>query len=102
VYHRVLQRIEAMQVPLSEARLAMVFSHADLLPTSGGDVAQWARRELGLGNLVRSARLNFREVGFFRTAAVAAEDGTVDCSIGELLRWMLAGSGLSLPGEDDD
>ncbi|MGO9220153.1 MAG: hypothetical protein ACLP5E_20690 [Streptosporangiaceae bacterium] len=72
------------------------------MPASGGDVADWTSRELGPGNLVRSARQNFREVRFFRTAAIAAEDGTVDGSIAELLRWVLAGSGLSLPGEDDD
>ena len=102
VYHRVYQQIEAMHVPLSEARLGVVFSHADLMPTSGGDVAEWACRELGLSNLVRSARQNFQEVQFFRTAAVAAKDGTVDASIAGLLRWVLAGSGLGLPGEDDD
>jgi hypothetical protein len=102
VYHRVYQQIEVMRVPLSEARLAVVFSHADLMPTPGGDVAEWACRELGLSNLVRSARQNFQEARFFRTAAVAAKDGTVDASIAGLLRWVLAGSGLSLPGGDDD
>ena len=102
VYHRVYQQIQAMCVPLSEARLAVVFSHADLMPASGDDVAEWACRELGLSNLVRSTRQNFKEVRFFRTAAVTAEDGTVDGSIAVLLRWVLAGSGLALPGEDDD
>ncbi len=102
MYHRVYQQMEAMQVPLSEARLAVVFSRADLMPASGGDVAEWACRELGLGNLVRSARQSFQQVRFFRTAAVAAKDGTVDASIAVLLRWVLAGSGLSLPGEGDD
>lgn len=102
VYHRVYQQIQAMCVPLSEARLAVVFSHADLMPASGDDVAEWACRELGLSNLVRSTRQNFKEVRFFRTAAVTAEDGTVDGSIAVLLRWVLAGSWLALPGEDDD
>jgi hypothetical protein len=80
----------------------VVFSHADLMPASSGEVAEWACRELGLSNLVRSTRQNFQEVRFFRTAAVAAKDGTVDGSIAVLLRWVLAGSRLILPGEGDD
>jgi Double-GTPase 2 len=102
VYHRVYQQIQAMRVPLNEARLAVVFSHADLMPACGADVAEWACRELGLSNLVRSTRQNFKEVRFFRTAAVTTEDGTVHRSIAVLLRWVVAGSGLTLPGEDDD
>jgi Double-GTPase 2 len=102
VYHRVYQQIESMYVPQSEARLAVVFSHADLMPTSGGNVAEWACRELGLSNLVRFTRQNFQQVRFFRTAAITAKDGTVDGSIGVLLRWVLAASELSLPGETDD
>ena len=102
VYHRVYQQIQVMRVPLDEARLAVVFSHADLMPASGGDVAEWACRELGLSNLARSTRQNFKEVRFFRTAAVTGEDGTVQGSIAVLLRWVLADSGLTLPGEDDD
>ncbi len=102
MYHRVYQQIQAMGVPLSEARLAVVFSHADLMPASDDDVAEWACRELGLSNLVRSTRQNFKEARFFRTAAITAEDGTVDGSIAVLLRWVLAGSRLTLPGEDDD
>jgi hypothetical protein len=101
-YYRVHQQIEAMHVPLGQARLAVVFSRADLTPAPGVDVAEWACRELGLGNLVRSARQNFSEVRFFRTAAVTDEDGTVDDSIVVLLRWVLTGSRLTLPGDDDD
>jgi Double-GTPase 2 len=118
VYHRTSQQIEEMGVRLSEARLAMVFSHADRIDRPGGDVAAWASRELGLGNLVRSATLNFKETGFFCTAAVvrpecagqpesdgkpeSTDNKLVDRSIACLLRWVLAGSRLTLPGDDDD
>ena len=121
-YHRTYQQIEERGVPLSEARLAVVFSHADCIDPPRGDVADWARRELGLGNLVTSAIQHFKEAGFFCTAAVArlkcpadpkcptdkvagpecAAGKSVDRSIGRLLYWVLAGSRLALPGEDDD
>ena len=70
VYHRTYQQIKEMGVALSEARLAVVFSHADQIDRPEG-AAEWARRELGLGNLVTSARQNFKETGFFCTAAIA-------------------------------
>ena len=59
-------------------------------------MAVWARDELGLGNLVRSARLNFREACFFHTAAVMT-DGVMHESIPALMRWVLARSGVDLP-----
>lgn len=106
VYTRTYQRIEEMGVPLGEARLAVVFSHADQIDRPQGDVAAWARRELGLGNLVTSAMHNFKETGFFCTAAVAgpkcAAEKSVDRSIARLVRWVLANSRLTFPGDDDD
>jgi hypothetical protein len=105
VYHRTYQQIEEMGVALGQARLAVVFSHADQIERPD-DVAGWARRELGLGNLVTSARQNFKETGFFCTAAVAgpkcAAEKSVDKSIARLLRWVLAGSRLTFPGDDND
>jgi hypothetical protein len=97
-YQQAHQEIEAMGVQLSRTRLAVVFSRADLIEVPDEDVAAWAGEELGLGNLVRSARLNFREACFFRTAAVMA-DGVMHESIPALMRWVLTHSGLTSPGE---
>ena len=85
-----------MGMRLRKARLAVVFSRADLIDTRTEDVAIWARDELGLGNLVRSARLNFGEACFFHTAAVMT-GGVLDESIPALLRWVLARNGIDLP-----
>jgi len=95
-YQQAHQEIEAMGMRLRQARLAVVFSRADLIDTPAEDVAIWARDELGLGNLIRSARLNFGEARFFRTAAVIT-GGVMDESIPALLRWVLARNGIDLP-----
>jgi len=52
----------------------------------------------GLGNLVRSAQLNFKEAAFFFTAAVMAGD-VIHESISTLLRWVLRGHGIDPPRE---
>lgn len=98
-YQIALQEIGAMRVPLRKSRLAVVFSRADLTDDPPGDVAGWACDELGLGNLVRSARLNFHEARFFHTAAVLT-DGGMHESIPALLRWVLSAEGPDLPQED--
>jgi hypothetical protein len=97
-YQQAHQEIEAMGVQLSKAYLAVVFSRADLIDMLDDDVATWATDELGLGNLVRSARLNFKEACFFHTAAVMA-DGAMHKSVPELIRWVLARNGVHLPGD---
>jgi hypothetical protein len=97
-YQQTHQQIEAMGVPLKKARLAIVFSRSDLIGTLDGDVTEWARTELGLGNLIRSTMQNFREVRYFRTAAIMESDGSVDSSIAELMRWVMAREGVQLPG----
>ena len=97
-YQQAHQEIEAMGVQLSKTRLAVVFSRADLIDAPGDDVEAWACDELGLGNLVRSARLNFKEACFFHTAAVMV-DGTMHKSIPALMRWVLTHNGVNLPGE---
>ena len=96
-YQQTYQQIEAMGVRLRTARLAVVFSRADLTGMPEGDVAGWASGELGLGNLVRSVRQNFREASFVNTAAVMAEDGAVHPSVAALMRWMLARDRVKLP-----
>ena len=97
-YQQTHQQIEAMGVRLKKARLAVVFSRADLIGTADSDPAGWARKELGLGNLVRSTTQNFKEVRYFRTAAVMDLDGHMHKSIATLLRWVLAREGVELPG----
>jgi double-GTPase-like protein len=98
-YQQTHQEIEAMGVPLRKARLAVVFSRADLIGTPDGDPAEWARCELGLGNLIRSADHSFKETCFFHTAAVMKADGAMDESVAALMRWVLAGDGVALPGD---
>jgi Double-GTPase 2 len=98
-YQQTHQEIEAMGVPLRKARLAVVFSRADLIGTPEGDPAEWARCELGLGNLIRSADHSFKETCFFHTAAVMKADGAMDESVAALMRWVLAGDGVALPGD---
>lgn len=97
-YQQAHQEIEAMGVRLRETRLAVVFSRADLIDEPAADVAAWACGELGLGNLVRSARLNFGQTCFFRTAAVMT-GGAIHESIPALMRWVLGDSGVDLPEE---
>jgi Double-GTPase 2 len=96
-YQQTHQEIEAMGVRLRKARLAVVFSRADLIGMSGGEVSEWARRELGLGNLIRSAAANFKETGYFRTAAVTDANGVMHQSIAELMRWVMSREGVDLP-----
>jgi len=98
-YQQAHQEIEAMGVRLRKARLAVVFSRADLTGPAGMDVAEWASAELGLGNLVRSARLTFGQACFFHTAAVMS-DGVMDESVPGLLRWVLARHDFALPSPD--
>lgn len=97
-YQQAHQEIEAMGVRLRKAHLAVVFSRADLIDAPTEDVAAWARDELGLGNLVRSAQLNFREARFFHTAAVMT-GGVMHESIPALMRWVLARNGVDFPEE---
>ncbi len=97
-YQQTHQQIEAMGVELKKVRLAVVFSRADLIGMPDGDVTEWARSVLGLGNLIRSTTQNFKEARYFRTAAVMDAEGLMDKSIAELMRWVLAREGVDLPG----
>ena len=96
-FHQAYQAIEAMGVRLKEARLAVVFSKGDKIDGPDGDAAEWADRELGLGNLVRSVELQFKESRFMCAAAVMKGEDIHE-SIAVLLRWMLADEGVALPG----
>jgi hypothetical protein len=61
-------------------------------PTDGEEIREWLENRLGLGNLVRSMRTEFRETRFFRTAAVTGADGLVDPSVAALAEWCLGPS----------
>jgi ribosomal protein S27E len=95
-YDQAHPEIEAMGVRLRSARLAVVFSRADLIEQAPVDIADWATEVLGLGNLVRSARLNFRETSFFFTAAVMKNE-VMHPTIPVLLRWVLTHEGVTVP-----
>jgi hypothetical protein len=97
-YQQTHQQIEAMGVPLKKARLAVVFSRADLIGLPDGDVTEWARQELGLGNLIRSTTQNFKEARYFRTAAIMDGHGILHQSVVELMAWLMAREGVNLPG----
>jgi Double-GTPase 2 len=97
-YQQAHQAIEGMGGHLKEARLAVVFSKADKIDPPDGDVAEWAERDLRLGNLVRSVRLQFKDSLFVCAAAVMTETG-IHPSIARLLRWMLGDEGVTLPGD---
>jgi len=96
-FYQVLHAIEAMKVNPKETRLAVVFSKADKFDPPEGDVAGWAERELGLGNMVRLVRIQFKDSLFLCAAAVMEDEG-IHPSIATLLRWMLADQAVTVPG----
>ena len=55
--------------------------------------------QVGLGNLIRSVHHSFKETCFFHTAAVMNADGAMDESVAALMRWVLTGDGVALPGD---
>ncbi|MFG2986640.1 hypothetical protein ACGFYQ_36270 [Streptomyces sp. NPDC048258] len=100
VFARSVQAVAAMGAPLKRSRLAVAISKTDLLAghgpgadrLDGGDDARtWLCDVLGLHSLVRTMELDFEEVRFFRTAAVADEDAHVDGSITGFVEWCLQG-----------
>jgi hypothetical protein len=97
-YQQTHQEMEAMGVRLKKARLAVVFSRADLLDKPDGQsVGDWAEETLGLGNLARSVRLEFGDVEFFRTACVLEDGGQLHPSMVDLTRWLVTSDGITLP-----
>ena len=101
-YQQTHQQMDAMGVRLKKARLAVVFSRADVLEDINGQPAEdWATDTLGLGNLIRSARLEFGETAFFRTASVISANGDLHPSLTQLARWLIAPDGITLPEQQD-
>ncbi|MFE0516230.1 hypothetical protein [Streptomyces sp. NPDC058964] len=98
VFGRSVQTVRTMGTPLDRARLAVAISKTDLLAGHGlvperlddSDTARdWLCERLGLRNLVQTMDLEFGEVRFFCTAAVAGDDDRVDDSIGRFVQWCL-------------
>lgn len=88
IYQQSADRILDLGGSPKRSRLAVVFSRADVLGASGReDLEAWAG-DMGLGGLLRLARLDFKEVALFHTAAVV-RDGRLDPSIPPLLTWLL-------------
>ncbi|MFD9880874.1 hypothetical protein ACFWZT_05380 [Streptomyces alboflavus] len=101
VFSPSVQTVHTMGKRLDKARLAVAVSKRDLLagqpallpdpPDDSDAIRTWLRERLGLRNLVRAMDLEFGEVRFFCTAAVADERGRVDPSIGVFVEWCLRG-----------
>lgn len=95
-YEQVERQYAARGRSLRRARLAIVFSRNDLiagtaLDPGGRDPTEWAEHQLGLGNLLRSARGAFRETRVFVAATVVHPEGRPDPSLVELVRWIMDG-----------
>ncbi|MDT0267515.1 hypothetical protein RM844_14590 [Streptomyces sp. DSM 44915] len=103
VFQQAVQAVRQMGAPLDRARLAVAVSKLDLIQGSGRldgvrtddseAVAEWLTRELGLGNLVRSMRHEFRDTRIFLTAAIALGESEVHPSLPPLLAWCFGGQG---------
>ncbi|AZK92958.1 MULTISPECIES: TRAFAC clade GTPase domain-containing protein [Streptomyces] len=99
VFARSVQTVRTMGTRLDRARLAVAVSKTDLLAgqpallperLDHSDTArEWLCEGLGLRNLVKTMDLEFDEVRFFCTAAVADGEGRVDPSIASFVDWCL-------------
>jgi len=89
-YDKALEQIKAMGLESRDVRLAVVFAQADRVDSPDRKVVRWARRELGLGDLVNSVRRDFKESRFF-----CADVGKYSHSA-SLLRWLLVADGVAL------
>ncbi|WP_353940736.1 hypothetical protein ABII15_03325 [Streptomyces sp. HUAS MG91] len=101
VFARSVQTVRTMGTRLDRSRLAVAVSKRDLLsgrsallPDSPDDtesVRKWLSERLGLRNLVETMDLDFGEVRFFCTAAVADDEGRVDPSVTTFVDWCMNG-----------
>lgn len=99
VFSRSVQTVRTMGTRLDKARLAVAVSKRDLLtgqpallpdrPDDSDTTREWLCERLGLRNLLKTMDLEFGEVRYFCTAAVADEEGRVDPSIAVFVDWCL-------------
>jgi hypothetical protein len=106
-YDEVVSRLRDSGVPASTQKLAVVVSKADLLrsaglrlPADSDAIAQWLW-DIGVHNLVMSARHEFAEVRFFTVASQNVPPGGFD-DPGAPLRWLLTSHGVRLPAYPAD
>jgi hypothetical protein len=107
-YGEVVSRLRDSGVEAKGQRLAVVVSKTDLLgigglvlPEHSDAISDWLM-EMGVHNLVLSARREFAEVRYFAVASIAAPLATRrPRDPGAPLRWLLAARGLKLPGDPD-
>ncbi|MGW2422064.1 TRAFAC clade GTPase domain-containing protein [Streptomyces sp. NPDC001709] len=99
VFARSVQTVRTMGTRLDKARLAVAVTKRDLLtgqpallpdrPDDSDTAREWLCERLGLRNLVKTMDLEFGEVRFFCTAAVADDQARVDPSIAAFVGWCL-------------
>jgi hypothetical protein len=102
-YGEVVSRLRDSGVPAQRQKLAVVISKADLLrnagislPAAGSEaIASWLE-DLGLHNIVMSARRDFAEVRYFTVASQDTAATSADHPFAPL-RWLLTAHGVRLP-----
>jgi hypothetical protein len=101
-YGEVVSRLRDGGVPAGSQRLAIVISKADLLratglvlPSESAAIAQWLT-DVGLHNIVMSARREFAEVRYFTVASQNVAADHLD-DPGVPLHWLLTAHGVRLP-----
>jgi len=106
-YTEVVSRLRDSGVKAAEQRLAIVVSKADLLiaggiepPEDSAAIADWLS-QMGVHNLVLSARREFSDVRYFTVASLAATEASRAHNPGAPLRWLLACLGVRLPAEPE-
>jgi hypothetical protein len=103
-YVEVVSHLRGSGVRCGAQRLAVVVAKADLLSAGGldlpgesGAITRWLT-QMGVHNLVLSARRDFAEVRYFAVASNPAQEGKPH-DPGAPLRWLLGGRGTWLPGD---
>jgi len=106
-YTEVVTRLRDSGVEAAGQQLAVVVSKADLLsqgglelPDDSDAIANWLM-EVGVHNLVLSARREFAEARFFTVASLAASQTGSSHDPGVPLRWLLVSRGVRLPDDQD-
>ncbi|GLZ42328.1 hypothetical protein [Actinokineospora sp. NBRC 105648] len=99
-YHLTVRRLQDFQVDTTKRRLAVAVVKSDLLAglpfaerLLGGDVERWLV-DIGLDNLVLSAKRDFAEVRFFVVASIAERGARGTASPAEPFGWLLARAGF--------
>ena len=99
IFQQILHNIQAMGVATRRARLAVAISKTDLVERlsvmrdmrhESTWIERWLERRLGLDNLVRLVRAEFRETTFFFTAAITDASGVVNPSVTTVVEWLFA------------